>query len=491
MAVKFDYDYFSMLRAKNPAWRLLCAESAPLMLSFFNRVFIEADARVIPEPELTEKLEDELYFLRDIHGPDSFPRQASDYLRDWSEPAKGWLRRFYAANGDEAQYDLTPFAEKAIAWAASLSKSTFVGTESRLKIIFDLLRQIAESGEEDPTLLLQGLEAQRAELTKKIEAIRRGEIEKLDDTAVRDRFQQFARMARDLLSDFREVEYNFRALDRDSRRKIATANVGKGEILDEVLNQSDSIEESDQGKSFKAFTDFLLSAQRQEELHELLDKTFKMPVICDSNYDRRLARISDSWLDASDHTLATMRLLSAQLRQFLDGRVWLENRRITELLQDIGKTVIELGELPPEVVMDLDVPGVEINLPFERAMFVPASKSTLDSKNIFAADEAEDTEQLFDQFYVDKAELLENIRLALIGEKQLTLDGVLTKHPLTRGLAEVVTYLSLAANSDFAMIDDSHEEEISWSTAAGRVRKCRLPRVIFLKKAAAGGAVHE
>ena len=75
--------------------------------------------------------------------------------------------------------------------------------------------------------------------------------------------------------------------------------------------------------------------------------------------------------------------------------------------------------------------------------------------------------------------------------QQLTLDGVLTKHPLTRGLAEVVTYLSLAANSDFAMIDDSHEEEISWSTAAGRVRKCRLPRVIFLKKAAAGGAVHE
>ena len=118
-------------------------------------------------------------------------------------------------------------------------------------------------------------------------------------------------------------------------------------------------------------------------------------------------------------------------------------------------------------------------------------QSNLDSKNIFAADEAEDTEQLFDQFYVDKAELLENIRLALIGEKQLTLGGVLAKHPLTRGLAEVVTYLSLAANSDFAMIDDSHEEEKSWSTAAGRVRKCRLPRVIFLKKAAAGGAVHE
>ena len=120
------------------------------MLSFFNRAFIEANFKVIPEPELTEKLEDELCFLRETNGENLFPRSAADYLREWSEPEKGWLRRFYAPNSDEPFFDLTPSAEKAVAWAASLNRNTFVGTESRLMIIFDLLRQIVESVERDP-----------------------------------------------------------------------------------------------------------------------------------------------------------------------------------------------------------------------------------------------------------------------------------------------------------------------------------------------------
>ena len=43
----------------------------------------------------------------------------------------------------------------------------------------------------------------------------------LDDTALRDRFQQFTGLARELLADFREVEHNFRALDRRVRERIA------------------------------------------------------------------------------------------------------------------------------------------------------------------------------------------------------------------------------------------------------------------------------
>ncbi len=36
----------------------------------------------------------------------------------------------------------------------------------------------------------------------------------LDGTAVRDRYQQFSVTARELLADFRQVEENFRKLDR-------------------------------------------------------------------------------------------------------------------------------------------------------------------------------------------------------------------------------------------------------------------------------------
>jgi len=47
-----------------------------------------------------------------------------------------------------------------------------------------------------------------------------GDLTLLDHTALKDRFQQFVAVARELLSDFREVEQNFRTLDREVRERI-------------------------------------------------------------------------------------------------------------------------------------------------------------------------------------------------------------------------------------------------------------------------------
>ena len=60
------------------------------------------------------------------------------------------------------------------------------------------------------------------------------EFRVLDSAGQRDRYQQFADLARELLADFREVEANFRALDRDMRERIAAWDGSKGELLDEM-----------------------------------------------------------------------------------------------------------------------------------------------------------------------------------------------------------------------------------------------------------------
>ncbi len=72
--------------------------------------------------------------------------------------------------------------------------------------------------------------------------------------------------ARELLTDFREVEYNFRQLDRRVRERIALWEGSKGALLEEIMGERDLIADSDQGRSFRAFWDFLLSSRRQEEL---------------------------------------------------------------------------------------------------------------------------------------------------------------------------------------------------------------------------------
>jgi hypothetical protein len=84
------------------------SDHAPLVPSFFHRVFVAPNLRVIAAGDLAEALEDELYALRQILGEDAFPRAAADYLNDWADPDRGWLRKFYQQGSDEPSFDLTP-----------------------------------------------------------------------------------------------------------------------------------------------------------------------------------------------------------------------------------------------------------------------------------------------------------------------------------------------------------------------------------------------
>jgi hypothetical protein len=76
-----DFDEISQLRRHSPAWRLLCADNAPLILSFLERVFVEDNVRSISASDLTSRLDDELYTLNQRYEP-PFPKSAKAYLDD-------------------------------------------------------------------------------------------------------------------------------------------------------------------------------------------------------------------------------------------------------------------------------------------------------------------------------------------------------------------------------------------------------------------------
>ena len=333
------------LRDRHPAWRLLASPHAPLVASFLHRVFVAPNVRVMSEADLAEALEDELYALREQLGPDAYPKEAPEYLTDWAAPDKGWLRKFYKPGTDEAQFDLTPATEKAIAWLLSLTERPFVGTESRLLTLFALLEQISAGTEADPIKRVDDLRKKRDELDAEIARVLAGDVPLLDDTAVKDRFQQFQQLARELLADFREVEHNFRLLDRKVREKIALWEGAKGALLDEIMGERDAIGDSDQGRSFRAFWDFLMSSRRQEELSERLDQVLALPAVAALKPGPRMRRVHHDWLEAGEHTQRTVAQLSQQLRRFLDDRAFLENRRILELLHGIESKALGVARL--------------------------------------------------------------------------------------------------------------------------------------------------
>ncbi|BBP04699.1 hypothetical protein TPL01_30250 [Sulfuriferula plumbiphila] len=98
--MSLDYATLDTLRRRHPAWRLLMADSAPLIASFLHRVFIAPNVRMMAQADLAEALEDELFGLRERLGSKAFPKPALDYLNDWAANDKGWLRKFYRQGSD-------------------------------------------------------------------------------------------------------------------------------------------------------------------------------------------------------------------------------------------------------------------------------------------------------------------------------------------------------------------------------------------------------
>ena len=319
-----------------------------------------------------------------------------------------------------------------------------------------------------------------------IARIREGDLPLLDATALKDRFQQFTQVARELLADFREVEHNFRLLDRRLRERIALWEGRKGELLDEIMGERDAINDSDQGKSFRAFWDFLMSSRRQEELTALLDRVLALPPIADMRPDARTRRVHYDWLEAGEHTQRTVAQLSQQLRRFLDDQAWLENRRIIDILRGIESKALAVRASPPAGnVMEIAEGEASIELPMERRLHTPAVRSTLAQIAIEQGADELDPSALYAQVVVDKALLARHIRQGLQTRTQITLRELLHQHPLTHGLAELVAYLQLGAESFGAVVDEETLERIAWKVERddGTIahRHARLPRVIFAR----------
>lgn len=483
----FSYEALEQLR-RHPAWRLLRSKHAPLVAGFLHRAFIQQNNRMLAESALAERLEDELYGLRQAYEESKFPKRAIEYLDDWTLPERAWLRKFYREDSDEPHFDLTPATEKAIAWIASLAERSFVGTESRLLTVFDLLRQISSGAESDPAERLEDLNRRKREIEREIKRAEGGEIQPLDATAIKDRFQQLVQLSRGLLADFREVEHNFRKLERRFRETVARGQRTKKEVLDISLGRHDEIAESDQGRSFGAFWDFLMAEGRTEEFEGLLDRILALPAIREMEPDDRTREMHHEWAEAGEHAQRTVRQLSNQLRRFLDDRAQMENRRIMELLQGVERSALALRDAPPgdrDPVAEIESTTAEINLPMERPLFVAPKTPVIRPVVLESGDEDVDISRLYSQAAIDPSELEQHVRRLLETRTQVTLGEVCKLRPLKQGLAELLAYLQLAADTFHSAIDMDNPETVTWHGTGRRgeavLRSARVPRVIFVR----------
>ena len=478
IADHMNYETLSELRAGNAAWRLLAAPQTQLILAFFYQEFMAVSRRSIAEAELIGDLADFIYKVNQSGNEEKFNRPAKEYLEIWADPQHAWLRRFYLK--DEANYDLTSAAQKAIEWVLSLKRQRFVGTESRLRTVFDLLHQIVEGSEQNAEARLRYLEIEKRNIEREIEQVKAGKIEILDDVQIKERFLQAAATAQGILADFREVEENFRALERRMLDKIVTWTQGKGELLEEIFLESDGINHSEQGRSFNAFWKFLMRSSQQEDFQQTMDKVLHITSLDEATKEVDMTQINREWFTAASQVQSTIAVLSKQLRRYVDENYLSEEQRIYALLQNIEVKAVQVrSSLPRGTFMMIDAIAPDFELPMDRPLFVPPQHIQLQNQFLKIGKEEPSVEAMFEQVYVDKKILQQNIETLLQEKTSVSLAEVIAAYPLQQGLTELLSYMVLASKTADAGFSEHDFEEIVMKDMEGRDLLTKLEKITF------------
>ena len=196
----------------------------------------------------------------------------------------------------------------------------------------------------------------RDEIEEEIRKIHSGILERLSSTQIKERYYDLYDTSNKLLADFRQIEYNFRQLDQDVRKK-QISDLQKGELLKNFFDSHDVLLESDQGRSFRAFWELLMSQAQQEELDKLIDLAIRLPEIQEITRDDTLEGLKNHLLEAGYKVNKTNHILAEQLRRYLDDWTYLEHKVILDLIKEIKSIAIEVKNNPPSNKNFIQIPG--------------------------------------------------------------------------------------------------------------------------------------
>ncbi len=456
--------------------QILRAENFPLIISFLHLAFKQQDRIFYNQQELRSILSDYIFSLEE-QGIADYKNDPLDYLQQWAK--LGYLRRYYDI-GDEPVFDLTPATENALKWLEDLNKQQFVGTHSRLLQLFSILKQLVNKTA-SPYERVKKLEEDRKKLDKEIDDAKKGIYEKTDDTRLREDYLLAQETAKRLLADFRQVEQNFRELDKDTRQAIIKSSLTKGKLLDDIFSKQDFLWSTDQGKSFKAFWEFLMSRNMQEELELLITKINDLPAIQKIKNDTTIDRLKTNLVEAGDKVNRTNDGLLEQLRKFVEQKSLLESKRILNSIDRIESILLEVKDSIEQDFPLLMIDGLfKPTFIMERPLFKPPVKILFQETEIEEGESDAATSALYEQFFIDVEILKENVRSLLKNKPQVSLEEVFIHYKPKKGIAEVLGYMQIASRENKHLIDYERKQELVVENIETEKQfKIEVPIVVF------------
>jgi len=440
------------LISTSPAIQMLRLRNANWILPFLYNIFKEENMFSISEARLIQLLAEELGSHEDVEedleeakinfGDDEESRSRK-YILSWVQ--KRILQDLPDAEGN-TQYQLSAHTEKVFQWMQNLQLRQHVGTESRFKLLFNSLKDIVENTEDDRTKRLEILKNKKSEIEKEIKAIEMGRgPERYSNAQVQERLELFTRLCYELISDFREVEDNFKNIHRSIVEQHTKAEQNKGAILGFAFDAYDTLRNSNQGKSFYAFWDFLMSREGNEDWREL---TVQLAQLLEDrkieNDEYFLQNIKSLLLEQGKTVYSANDKMAEKLSRIISEKEIARHRRLRKQINGIKELVfglIDNGDVSAGITLE---DAAEIKMVMEKKIALEQKKVVTEVvQPVATTEKIEDMVRfgrLLNMSYVNKKQLWAKVEDALKGKDTATLKEVLDHSPLEHGLAEVIGY---------------------------------------------------
>ena len=479
--------------------KILRARSAPLLISFLHAEFKTRNRITISSYELTSRLSEYLEQLKDKNFAllttmlkDAFSEKndsltlARRFIEQWCSEENRYLTRYPDENG-EPMHELTPSVERVFQWLETLQKREFVGTESRFKDIYRRLQELIDNTSDDPKRKIAELEAKKQAINAEIAHIKKsGKTDTYNNTQIKERFFEVSKTARELTADFKEVEQNFKEITLNIYKKQTQRDLHKGDILGYALDATEELKESDQGKSFYAFWQFLIADNRQDELMGKIEYIYQLLRERDIDAPDNFLKKIKIYLHASGQkVINSNHLLADKLSRILVEKEMSDRRRSRELINDIKNLAVQkVGQFSGQRDFTQIEGGVDISMDMDRPWGEPPQIANFANQpQGIGSNQFENAQfgRLFDQFELSKQELQRNINALLERHNSITLKELSIIHPINKGLEEVISYFSIAAQSPKHLVNAHNLDIIEWQGEDEVRRSVALPQVTFMK----------
>ncbi len=484
---------FSFLFSSSPTIQLIRLRNAHWVIPFLYEVFKADSTRFsITESQLLQWLTETL--MSQENGQEDL--EEAHILLGESEEIKSrkylllWVQRRILQDLTDDQgntmYQLSSYTEKVFQWIQSLQSSRHVGTESRFKLVFNSLRDILENTEDDKNKRLETLKNKRAEIDKEIKALELGvNPDRYNNAQVEERMVLFTRHCYELIGDFREVEDNFKQIHRSIVEQHTKADQNKGIILGYAFEAYDKLRASNQGKSFYAFWDFLISRAGQEEWKDLTIRL--LDLLKDRNIETDqtfIENIKSLLLTQGKNVYEANDKMAEKLSKIITEKEVSRHRRLRAQINQIKELAFELID-ENDIPVGITIPDrAEVKLPMEKKLTLQQRESHVILKQpTERAEKIEDLERfskLISRQHVNKKILWQKVEALLKEKETATLKEVLDFTPLEHGIAEVVSYYDfLKEKGSHAQVLDNMTEHIALNPE--RTKYIEVPYLLFAK----------